>query len=327
MGKFLKCLVVLAATFVLWANTASAAITKTVDGYVQDTLRNIPVAGATVTFTPTSVSQTSYTATTNSAGYYAIAKLGWYSYENSKRIGYKITVTAAGYDSFSTASGSPVYFNGSSRYNVSLKSTSAAELKGAVTDQTGKKLAGITVTLKPVYYTYYGYQMRDYTAVTDANGNYDLTGILAYVQSSGHLYWAGYNLCINAVGFNNYASGVLGFATQRLLTHNVTLTYAGQHYEGYVSQVIYSQDTAVTGYNERYCLVKNTGEAIGYIGIDRSNGYLVPFLQTAFQARCKVLLTAGRIDKDAIFDVSYIELGDSSTGLSRIENKLGTVKE
>ena len=325
MGKFLKCFIVLAATFVLWANTASAAITKTVDGYVQDTLRNIPVAGATITFSTTSVSQASYTATTNSAGYYAIGNLVWYSYENSNRVGYKITVTAAGYDSFSTTSGSLVYFNGSSRYNVSLKSTSAAEIKGAITDQAGKKLSGITVVLKS---TDYGYGTKDYTVVTDANGNYDLTDVLAYVYSSGSVpKWVAYNLYINAAGYKNYTSSLLDFKTKRVLTQNATLTYAGQSYEGYVSEMIYSQDAVATGYNERYILVKNTGEAIGYIGIDRSNGYLVPFLQAAFKTRCKVVFTAGHIDKDAIYDVSYIELGDSSTALSRIESKLGTVKE
>ncbi len=240
-----------------------------------------------------------------------------------------VTVTAVGYENFSSQSpvaGQGIYFNGNNnnKYNVPIRPTSAAQIKGVVTDQTGKKLSGITVTLKP---NYYGYGTKDYTAVTDANGNYDLADVIAYVYSSGGKHWVGYNLFVSAPGYKDYTSSQLDFMTQRVLTQNVTLTYAGQSYEAYVSEVIYSQDAAVTGYNERYVLVKKTGEAIGYIGIDRSNGYLVPFLQTAFQARCKVLLTAGRIDKDAIFDVSYIELGDSSTGLSRIENKLGTVKE
>ena len=327
MKAILKCCIGVAVLTLLLSNSALAGIivTKNVDGYINDGFRNAPVAGAAVTFTPMSLSKTNYSVTTNSAGYYVVPNLIWYV---DNRVPYMVTVTAPGYENFTTqtsTSGQPVYFNGGSRYNIALRPTSAAELKGTVTDQTGKMLSGITVVLKP---TAYGYGTKDYTTVTDANGNYDLTDVLAYVYSSGSApKWFAYNLYVNAGGYNDYTSSLFDFKTKRVLTQNATLTYAGQRYEGYVSQVIYAQDVTVTGYNERYVLVKNTGEPIGFIGIDRSNSNLVPLLQTAFQARCKVIFTAGHIDKDAIYDVSYVELGDNSTGLSRIENKLGTVKE
>lgn len=320
MGKVLKCCGILAVGLLLCVNAAYAITLATgVSGTVSDDFRKVPVSGATVVFKPISLSALTYTVTTNSAGAYAIPNLIWYV-EN--RVGYKITVSAPGYQDFTSPT---VYFNGkANRYNAALKSTAAAELKGAVTDQTGKKLAGITVVLKP---TADGAGVKDYTAVTDADGKYSLTDVLAYVLENNAPKWIAYKLSVTAAGYKDYTSGVLDFKAKPGLVQNVVLAYAGQNYEGYVDQVIYSQDAVATGYNERYMLVKNTGEAIGLIGIDRSNSHLVPLLQIAFQTRCKVIFTAGRIDKDAIYDVSYLELNDERTGLNRVESNLGTTRD
>ncbi|MHC4115078.1 MAG: S8 family serine peptidase, partial [Planctomycetota bacterium] len=92
--------------------------------------------------------------------------------------------------------------------------------------KTNKSLEGVEVTLKP--YTYEG-GARDYTAITDADGNYKIRGMLKYLDSQT---WLSYKAYISSVkGYEDYVGEELTFSeTKRELKCDISLQPYGMIY-------------------------------------------------------------------------------------------------
>ncbi|MCX5713625.1 MAG: hypothetical protein NT033_02215, partial [Candidatus Omnitrophica bacterium] len=80
----------------------------------------------------------------------------------------------------------------------------------------------ITLTLKP---NGYGYGTHDYTAVSDASGRYDITGIIRYVYSSGPApKWVIYKMYISQAGYYDYVSEDISFQNVTNVIKNITIS-------------------------------------------------------------------------------------------------------